>query len=479
MTLLRRLAAVALVAVATAVPRAGSQQPPDVFSLLGSIDDAAARRVWPGFSLSDLPIALFDGTQTLLLRHPSPPGEFVPLEGHPGVLTLKGRHPAVASNSTVDLNGVRTATIIATAATDREGTLLAYAEEVFHVFWLKRHTNFRPNEMVRYAYPVKSVENLALRLAEDEALARAIDADDAGLAAQWAARALELRRERGRLSPPHDRAYETGLEMMEGTANYVARTLVGLTPANTATRLRQRRQAEQLRWRFYDSGTAICLLLDRLEKVGPGSGPDWKARIDAEPDTTTEMLLETAVARTGVEPANFSAEERASFQATAAADIAELSARQANVRQGLLDRKGARIVIDTVHPFRVARFDPINLLVLDGGEVVHPRFLTLSAAAGTIEFVNPTFTRGAFDGVVALTEPAGSHPLGTGIRSVTLVGLATTPKLDRMDGRIVVEANGVRLSLSGANARVDGDMLRIALGETDLKARGTPPVTSR
>jgi hypothetical protein len=467
MRLLRTLSVVALVAVTTALPQTKGQSPaPDVFSLLRSIDDTAAHWVWPEFRLSDLPIALFDGAQTLLLRHPSPPPEFVPLEGHPGVLTAKGRYPAVVTNSTVDLNGTRTATVVAAPGTDREGTMLAYAEEVFHVFWLRRHANFRPNEMARYAYPVKNGENLRRLLAEDEALARGLEAVHTRQAAEWVARALELRHERGPMLSPDDGAYETGLEMMEGTANYAARALVGLTPADTATRLRQGRQAEQLRWRFYDSGAAICLLLDRLEKANPSSGLDWKARIDAEPDTTTLMLLEAAAAPTGARPASFSPAERAGFEAAAAAAIGDLSARQAKVRQELLGRKGARIVIDVpnaAQPLRVARFDPINLLVLDAGEVVHPRFLTLSGTAGTIEVVNPAFARGAFTGVVALTQPAGSHPLAQGIRSVTLTGFARAPTLDRPDGRLVVEADGVHLSLSGAEARVEGETVRIIL----------------
>jgi hypothetical protein len=35
-----------------------------------------------------------------------------------------------------------------------------------------------------------------------------------------------------------DRAFETGLEMMEGTANYVARAAVGQKPESTVARLR-------------------------------------------------------------------------------------------------------------------------------------------------------------------------------------------------------------------------------------------------
>ena len=409
----RIFSALTVVAAVTARLHGAGQSPaPDVFSLLRSIGDAAARRVWPEFRLSELPIAVFDGTQTLLLRHPNPPAEFAPLEGHPGVLAAKGRHPAVVANSTVDLHGTRTATVVAAPGTDREGTMLAYAEEVFHVFWLRRHANFRPNEMARYAYPFKNVEHLRRLLAEDEALARGLEAADAPQAAVWAARALELRREREPLLSPDDRAYETGLEMMEGTANYVARGLVGLTPAATASRLRQARQAEQLRWRFYDSGTAICLLLDRLEKTASSSEPGWKARIDAAPETTTLMLLEAAVTRSGASPASFSTEDEERFETAATAAIGDLSARQAKVRQSLLGPNAARIVIetpDTAQPFRVTRFDPINLLVLDAGEVAHPRFLTLSGPAGTIEVVNPAYTRGR----TPASSPSPNPPAAT------------------------------------------------------------------
>jgi len=254
----------AVASVGLAVAAWGQAPERDVSSVLRAIDEAGARQAWPEFRLADWPIAIFDGTQTLLLRHPSPPPEFTPLPGRPGVLATAGRYPAVAGNSTVEIGGVRTATIVATPGAPLDSILLAYVEELFHVFWLRRHSNFRPNEMARYAYPVKDARNLRGVLAEDEALARALEAEGAAEAASWAARALEVRKERAGLLTDDDRAFETGLEMMEGTANYVARVVVGEKPAATAGRLRAGRPAEQLRWRYYDSGAAVCLLLDRL-----------------------------------------------------------------------------------------------------------------------------------------------------------------------------------------------------------------------
>jgi hypothetical protein len=439
---------------------AGPQAPEgNVFALLRTIDDVTARQAWPGFRLSDWPIAVFDGTRTLLLHHPTPPPEFTPLPDRPGVLASAGRYPSVVGNSTVDLAGVRTATIVATPGSDRESTLLAYVEELFHVFWLRRHANFRPNEMARYSYPMKDLANLRRRLAEDEAFARALEAPDLSQAAVWAATAVQLRRERNELLSADDRAFEAGTEMMEGTANYVARTAVGLKPANTVTRLRAERAVDQLRWRYYDSGAAICLLLDRVQ-------PDWKTRIDNEPDLTALALLESAVTRAEARPVPFSAAETSQFESKATAAIAELTARQTRVRGELLGRSGPRVVVEIAEggePLRVARFDPINLLVLNAGEAAHPRYLTLSNSSGTIEVTNPAYARGTFDGTVTLTSPAGRHPLADGVRTLTVVGLPNRPTIDRRDGRVIIEGEGVRITLRGADARTEGETIRIGI----------------
>ena len=162
-------------------PRPGQQTPaqasgasPDVFTFVRALDEAASRNVWPGFEPSRVPLALFDGERTVLLRHPSPPPEFTPWPDHPGALVVNGRHPAVAGNSTREIGGVRTATVIATLSQSVESTTLAVVEEVFHVFWLARHPVFRPDEMARYGYPLDAADNQRAILAEDEALARAI-----------------------------------------------------------------------------------------------------------------------------------------------------------------------------------------------------------------------------------------------------------------------------------------------------------------
>ena len=325
-----RLAVVLALAVATPVATGARQAPErDVFAFVRAFDDARVRQAWPGFNPTEWPIALFDGKQTILLRHPSPPPEFVPLPGQPGVLVMPGRHPAVVGNSTREIGGVRTATVVATPGQDVDSTMLACVEEVFHVFWLRRHTNFRPNEMARYSYPVSAAENLQRILAEDDALARALEADSPSQAAGWTAAMFTIRRDRLRRLSDDDRAFETGLEMMEGTANYVARVAVGQKREATAARLREEWPPDHIRWRFYNTGTALCFLLDRFQ-------PDWKARIDRELERTTADLLEAAIAGAAAQPAALAATEVQRLKEKAAGGIAALAARQLAAREELV-----------------------------------------------------------------------------------------------------------------------------------------------
>ena len=94
-----RLAVVLVLAVVAPVATGAGQAPDrDVFAFVRAFDDARVRQAWPGFNPMEWPIALFDGNKTILLRHPSPPPEFVPLPGQPGVLVMPGRHPAVVGN---------------------------------------------------------------------------------------------------------------------------------------------------------------------------------------------------------------------------------------------------------------------------------------------------------------------------------------------------------------------------------------------
>ncbi|MHB8093790.1 MAG: hypothetical protein ACYDH0_02505 [Candidatus Aminicenantales bacterium] len=440
---------------------AGAAQtaPHDVFAFVRTLDASGELRLWPGFNPAEMPIALFDGAKTILLRHPNPPHEFSPMPDRPGVLFFKGRYPAVVSNSVVEMGGVLTGTVLATPNESIHGTLLACIEEVFHAFWRPRHPSFRPDEIARYGYPIDDPENLVRLIAEDEALARAIEAAGDAEAAGWGATAFRIRAERTASLPDDVSAYETALETMEGTANYVSRLSLGETPGQTAERLRQARPADGIRWRFYDTGAAVCMLLDRV-------APDWKARTEQEPTLAIGGLLSAELARRRITPAEFAAVETEGFRIKAAERIADLSESRRQLRADVLARPGTRVIIELAadsEPFRIERFDPMSLSILDQGEVVHANYLTLRAGGGTVEVTNPDFVRRSFVGTVCLTVSGGRHPITGGIRRLTVVGMRTAPRITRADGVVRIDSPELRASLSGADVQVDGLTIRVTL----------------
>jgi hypothetical protein len=436
--------------------------PADTVSRL--FDKITAKKVWPGFTPSTWPLALYDGQKTLLLRHPNPPSEFKTVPGRPGVLSFPGRYPEVRANSTCEISGTRTATVIVASGVER--ALPALIEETFHVFWAARHQVFRPNEMARYAYPLTDAENLAGLLAESEALARALDEGTPERAWRWVAAALEQRSRRRLRLDEESSTFETHLEMLEGPANFVSDVALGKTSDLTASALRRTRGLEEIRWRFYSTGEAMAWHLERFF-------PGWKERLDADANLTMQRLLEIGLARKDGAPQAFNAAEKAAFRAAAEWAIADLARRRSDLRAELEERCGARLIVETApeaHPLRLGRFDPISLFVLGNGQVAHANFISLSDSNGSVELTNPDFARGSFGGVVGLTESSGRRPLGDGTRRLTVFGIQGQPNVERKDGTVTIEAPGVRLNWKGAEVETEGATIRVKINGSPAPA---------
>jgi len=444
---LRFGALILLAAFASAAP-AEPGATVDPLAVVAALDRYAERELWPGFDATAFPIALYDGNRTLLLRHPSPPPEFARSKEHEDVWVFSGRHQAMRWNSNAEIGGVRTATLLLTIdpsrSADVEASILFH--EVFHLFSKSRHPSWRPNELDRYSYPMTDIDNYRLLLIEEEALARAMESESTAGTAAWAATALATRTARqARLSDEH-RAFETALELQEGTAVYMARSALG-TAAETA-RLREDRGPEGIRWRCYETGAAIAVALDRLL-------PSWKRDLDTRPETTFTELLATAVAAVEpkVEPATFSDSDLDAIARRAKLAVDMLI----NKRKAMVDafaRHPRRIVVrvsDGGEPFRITRFDPLGVEVLGGGEAFQSHYLTAVHPRGEVNLTNPRYTRQSLDGVLALTASIGTHPLRDGVRRIVIAGFTDEPTVTREGDSVRVEAEGLNLSFDRAD----------------------------
>lgn len=431
----------------------------DAFALLAEADHLAALDLWPGFDPVTFPVAIFDGERTILFRHPAPPAEFTPVPGREDVWTYAGRHPSVVANTSTELAGIMTATLIQTgtqtALRERAGLLI---HELFHVFQRERHPGWAANEAELFTYPVDAPELLTLRRLETEALRRALAANATGESRCWTGTALALRRVRFSLLPAGAVDYERGTEINEGLAAYVERRATG-SPDHTLLP-REDFAPEAIRPRGYRTGAALARLLDRF-------APTWRSTLEENDATALDLLLAAAYdaapdVHDGAPDTHADSPARCEFdpaelnhaRTIAMVDIDSLHSRLEEARRAFLDRSGWTLVIDAADaPLFPQGFNPLGIQVVAPGEVLHSGYVKLGNEAGAIEVI----------GRAALTEAAGAHPLFNGVRSLTITGLENEPTIETTDGVATLTADGVSATLHGATVEHRGRNIIVRL----------------
>ena len=116
---------------------------------------------------------------------------------------------------------------------------------------------------------------------------------------------------------------------------------------------------------------------------------------------------------------------------------------------------GWKIIItaDAGAPLWPQGFDPLNVLRLGAREVLHTRYLKLGNDAGAIESFHKHM----------LTSGAGAHPLFNGVSRLTLAGLAAEPVVREGEGKLALEAEGIKAEFRGARLERAGHTLTINL----------------
>ena len=396
----------------------------------------AEKDLWPGFEPAGIPLAIWDGERSWLFGHPSPPEPFAVVEGRGDAFAMQGRHELLRANTSIELAGVPTGTLMMQAGGE-VGALAATAiHEAFHVFQTARHPDWRANEVELFTYPFEDAENLA-RLE----LERWVVSGE-GSALSIAAVALTLRRERYASLAPGAADYERHLELYEGLATYVQRRALG-----DFTLGERSFPADEIRQRAYDSGMALGSLLDELR-------PSWREELERGPTVALDVLLQTELEERGEAGAvAIDPELLARELADAEERVAALRDRWAAQRAELLARDGWRVVIEAADgaPLFPANFDPWNVSRISANEVIHGRWLQLSNGAVELECLDHP----------CLSEATGGHPLFTGVVRLTVTGLESEPLVEHgEDGRVAVSAGGFTMKPAAAElAREDRSLV--------------------
>lgn len=413
------------------------------YAVLDELDRMNSRPLWPGFDPAEIPVAYFNGTATVLYRHPELPEGFYSISARIHTAVLPGRHPAVTANSSAEIGGRATATALFDAAALRNprraaGVLL---HEAFHVWAAERHPDWTANELDFFTYPLDSPRETALAALEMRNLFDGAGARGVARARCAAAAAVRLRRERFARLPDSARKYERGLELKEGLAAYVQGKALG-QPAARRTGF----PSWMVRDRVYATGEAMALLLDRLNE-------NWKGRLEANPGPALDELLAEAAGEEASHACDPSPRERALAKEQAGRDAETLRARRRSERERFLGQPGWRLEVTAEGEVLWPQgFDPLNVQALDGGEALHTRWLKIGNSKGAIEVLDRS----------ALTEGAGEHPILNGIRRLVVTGLAE-PRLEERDDALRITADGVSGELRGARWTREARTIRVRI----------------
>jgi hypothetical protein len=410
------------------------------------------RNPWPGFDVLAIPLAVYDGSKTYLFRHPSPDEGFARIDG--GAAVMSGRHPAINSNSSAEIGGVMTATVMADGARgDQPADEVAAValHESFHVFQRAHHQAWSGNEGDMLMYPVEDARLLALRRQETEALRRSLATRSKTDAACWARVAMDVRRQRFAAMDSAFSRYERLTELNEGLATYLqlyARYQnVGFPESEFA--------ATAVRQRTYTTGPALAYLLDRFM-------PGWRESLEAnDRQFLDEMLTRALTASASGAACSFAPEDIARMEREAVSDANAVSVKRSAQRREFDDFKGWRIVIEAPRdkPLWPAGFDPLNTERVDGG-LLHTRFASLKNDDGSAEALD-----GAGADITVFTEGPGPHPLFNGVtRAVIHVG--AKPEVDiHGERRARIKVAGVTIDVTEGETHERDREVHIQLGK--------------
>ncbi len=405
---------------------------------------AAHHKFWPHYDPVAIPLAIYTGEATYLFRHPAPGSDFEPVAPSMApVYRYPGRHPAVTSNSSADIDGQATATLLAESSRGSVPTLAAVAlHEGFHVFQRARHPGWVANEGELFLYPYSDPDQLSWRRQETELLRRAVSAENDVDRACWSRAGLEARARRFAELDPRFQAYEIGNEWNEGLAQYVQLRALGDSHLDFPE---AGFDATALRTRFYTVGPALGLLLDQLR-------PGWKEVLEADDTRPLHELLTEAVAE--ADPCALSATEVEVLEHRARRDARKVSQDRETRRAKFDADPGLRLVLVAAPetPLWPQGFDPLNVEVVDGG-LLHSRMLKLGNDHGSVTAVD-----GEGIDLTLLTVAAGEHPLFNGVQRVEILGVAEfEPK-----------QAGDRIELVGSGLQAEFEPARIETTESTV-----------
>jgi hypothetical protein len=471
-----------------AMARAMAQEPPraDLERLAGiraavvRVASANADAIWPGFRPDTIPVLyVLPDRGTLLLGWPAAdlPGGFGPVPGMRGVgwQPVASRAAASTNTSLAGRNAAQVFVFGDASDADLYGTTV---HECFHVFERSvaregRRFGAGENTFLLTSYPVFDPVNEAGVALEGRLLTRALRERTVPELRQRAQAFVAAREARHRALGADLAGFETQGELNEGLAEYtLIRALELAAPDNAlpwhagAAREREDRLArldsltsnvrQSIRFRFYVTGPAMGLLLDRLR------GPDWRRHL-AERDLTLQDAVAEASGYRDRERALLARaardEDTAALARVARTTIRELRALRRAQVDSVLARPGLTVVLraDSVGGgFGLCGMDPQNMLQVDVAVLLHTHFVRPCASGLSGMFTTGVVQDQAAGTFSAVVGPEDSVRVTSGGSRIALRDGETLVATD-----LKLEAPGATLQVARAALARRGRTLEI------------------
>ncbi len=419
----------------------------DVFKLMDEINRVKKDALWPGFYPGDIPTAIFDGINTYLFKHPSPPEAFMVLRENEDAWIFKGQHDQVRGNSRVQLNGIWTATSVLRTHSRLTGEKYSMQNlagiiihEQFHVFQRLKHPDWRPNDSYLFNYPLDTPEMLAFRRLETEAFRRAVISQAPEEASGWIKESLRWRDKRHRFLDDVLIQYEGELQRFEGLAEYIECISGGKDLSRIPVDPGFAPGA--IRHLGYLMGRWTAAILDMLD-------PDWKETMESGQTEYLHEILEMAVSAFD-HTCVFSDEEQESFLQKAKEDVRERKNTVQRLREEFDSQPGYRIeIVSFQTPLGLVMFFADRTETLSQRELLHEFLLMLRNDRGAVTVRE----------LMSITENDGS----TGVEKLAVAGISEEPLIENIEGKIKITAKGFHAEFSGAEVEEHQNMIRIRL----------------
>ena len=423
--------------------------PFDVFKVMEIVSSKNDNPLWPNFRPSQIPVLVYDSSNTWLFHSERMPDGFSEVPEHPGVYKFPGQLPLVRGNSIVRMGDTWVATSVFSSYAPRTGEAYRAVDlagiiihEQFHIYSRINHPRWVPNDGLLLLYPAETGEALFLRRIEKEAFKRAVTSEKPEEICEWVKEGLRYRKQRMSSLHPVFRNYEPELQRTEGLSDYIEKVARGLDPLN-ASEITDGIAPAGVRDLGYVEGRWIAMILDKLN-------PGWKRVLETNDTLYLENILEDVVNDLPYESKNFSDIDIEKVKAKANSDLVQWREKQKKEIEQFDRLPGFRIEINaSSKPLNIRIFEPLEIEILDDRSVYHRVIFAAGNEAGSLRMRDHPCITG-FDNSLRVTN-------------IQIHGLSKGPEINETEKTVKLSDGSSTLDLKYSRINVNGSLFEIEL----------------